>query len=114
MTNLSNLDKGTMLYKKRCNKKQAESLPYSEAFALTRLAERIGLNLGIFLGGLVIARLGEKNFETYSGLYLLDSFTFLFFFLAIYFGLPSTRTFEKQPLLRGWAIALKDCYSISY
>lgn len=81
---------------------------YSEAFALTRLVERIGLNLGIFLGGLVIARLGEKNFEIYSGLYFLDGLTFLLFSCVIYFGLPSTRTFEQQPPLRGWAIALKD------
>ena len=82
---------------------------YNEAFALTRLGERLGLNGGIFLGGLVIARVGVNNIETYRGLYLLDALTFILFFCLIYCFLPSTpHAFEKHPPFRGWTIALKD------
>ncbi|MEM9272058.1 MAG: MFS transporter [Cyanobacteria bacterium P01_F01_bin.143] len=50
---------------------------YNEAFAVTRLSERIGVNGGIFLGGFAIAKMGANNIETYQKLYLLDGLTFL-------------------------------------
>ena len=81
---------------------------HSEAFSLTRLAERVGLNGGIFLGGIVIAMAGVNNEDTYRALYLLDGFTFLIFLVLIYFFLPNTQAAEKQSSYRSWASALQD------
>ncbi len=79
----------------------------NEAFALIRLAERLGLNFGVLLGGLAIAIAGAKA-EIYRALFLLDGFSFLLFFALIYFALSDTHAFEKHPLYRGWAMALSD------
>lgn len=49
-----------------------------EAFALTRLADNLGLQFGIILGGLLIAVTGN-----YRALFIIDAISFLVFFAVI-------------------------------
>jgi MFS family permease len=76
----------------------------SEAFALVRMADNVGLGIGVILGGLLIATAG-----TYRALFAIDGLTFLLFFALIYRAiaetLPSRRT---QPFLTGWGRVLQD------
>ena len=54
----------------------------NEAFAITRLADSLGLSLGVILGGALIAT--ELN---YRFLFLFDGISFLIFFLILYFAI---------------------------
>ncbi|GFE69748.1 MFS transporter [Chroococcus sp. FPU101] len=77
----------------------------NEAFAMTRLADSLGLSLGVMLGGIIIT-----TSQNYRLLFIIDSVSFLLFFLLIYFTIKEPKRLEKEsiPILKGWQIAFKD------
>lgn len=77
----------------------------SEAFALVRLADSIGLGLGVVLGGALIALTGA-----YRALFVIDGLTYLVFFAIIYWAIAETLTSKTQntSFWAGWAVALQD------
>ncbi|HLO52541.1 MAG TPA: MFS transporter [Kamptonema sp.] len=91
-----------------------------EAFALTRLADNLGLQLGIIFGGLLIALTGA-----YRALFVIDGVSFLIFFVVVYYAISETykpkTSYEKNsqeadkilPAAtgkseNGWIVALRD------
>jgi MFS family permease len=85
-----------------------------EAYALTRLADNLGLQLGVVLGGVLISLTGA-----YRTLFLIDSISFLVFFGVIYLAIAETyqpatpetaeeKTNRSHSPLNGWAAALRD------
>ena len=83
----------------------------NEAFAITRLADSLGLSLGVILGGVLIA-----NNINYRLLFLLDGISFTIFFLIIYLAIAETYNFkhQKESHNNGWFLALKDRRLIVY
>ncbi|MEM7648692.1 MAG: MFS transporter [Cyanobacteria bacterium P01_A01_bin.70] len=77
----------------------------NEAFALVRLADSVGLGLGVILGGVLIS-----TTQRYRLLFVVDGVSFLLFFGLIYWVIAETR--PEQPgdrsFWQGWTIALKD------
>lgn len=68
-----------------------------EAFALNRLADNLGLGLGVLLGGWIIASLGY-----YRLLFVLDGLSFLVFFGVVYRVIPETLQPAPQDHPGGW------------
>lgn len=77
----------------------------NEAFAITRLADSLGLSLGVVLAGRLIASGGS-----YRALFLIDGISFLVFFAIIYLAVPETYKFhvDSRKLHQGWGIAFRD------
>ncbi|MEN9871501.1 MAG: hypothetical protein RLZZ171_2493, partial [Cyanobacteriota bacterium] len=78
----------------------------NEAFAVTRLADSLGLSLGVVLGGALIANSG--NYQT---LFLIDGISFAVFFGVIYFAIAETYQFKPQLVenqQNGWSFAFRD------
>ncbi|HEY9845039.1 MAG TPA: MFS transporter, partial [Candidatus Caenarcaniphilales bacterium] len=77
----------------------------NEAYALTRLADNIGLGLGVVLGGILIQATGA-----YRALFVIDAASFAVFGGVIYAVIHETRqsTSQQYPALDGWLIALRD------
>ncbi|MEY2831886.1 MAG: hypothetical protein RLZZ574_1144 [Cyanobacteriota bacterium] len=78
----------------------------NEAFAVTRLADSLGLSLGVVLGGALIANSGN-----YRTLFLIDGISFAVFFGVIYFAIAETYQFKSQLVenqQNGWSFALRD------
>ncbi len=79
----------------------------NEAFAITRLADTIGLGLGVVLGGAWIANLGN-----YRGLFVVDGISFIIFFLVIYLAISETYQFLEEDreiqISKAWITALSD------
>jgi MFS family permease len=78
----------------------------NEAFAVTRLADSLGLSLGVVLGGALIANSGN-----YRTLFLIDGISFAVFFGVIYFAIAETYQFKPQLVenqQNGWSFALRD------
>ncbi len=78
----------------------------NEAFAITRLADSLGLGLGVVFGGALIATSGN-----YRLLFVIDGISFVIFFALIYFAIAETYQFEeghRHEFKRGWATALSD------
>lgn len=78
----------------------------NEAFALTRLADNLGLNLGVLLGGLFLAIQGNFRY-----LYVLDGVSFILFFLLIYVAIPETLSITPNLVESpsgGWKDAFRD------
>ena len=77
------------------------------AFAVTRLADSLGLSLGVVLGGALIANSGN-----YRALFVIDGISFAVFFGVIYFAIAETYQFSRQPSTakaqNGWSLALRD------
>ncbi len=75
------------------------------AFAISDLADNIGLGLGIAVGGALINLTGN-----YRLLFVIDGISFLVFYGVIYFAIRETNTQETQPPkgLQGWRIVLRD------
>ncbi|NJL02347.1 MAG: MFS transporter [Spirulinaceae cyanobacterium SM2_1_0] len=63
----------------------------NEAFATTRLADSIGLGLGVILGGWLIASGGN-----FRWLFAADGLSFLVFFGVIYAAIAETYDFSRQ------------------
>ena len=78
----------------------------NEAFAVTRLADSLGLSLGVVLGGALIANSGN-----YRSLFVIDGISFAIFFAVIYFAIAETYKFKVQSSQKrpnGWSLALRD------
>ncbi|MCW6048639.1 MFS transporter [Lyngbya sp. CCAP 1446/10] len=80
-----------------------------EAFALTRLADNLGLQVGIIFGGVLIAVTGN-----YRSLFIIDGISFIVLFAVVWSAIsetykPSTAT-DASPknLKNGWMVALND------
>ena len=77
----------------------------NEAFAITRLADNLGLGLGVILGGALIATSGN-----YRNLFVIDGISFLLFFGIIYFTIAETYKFSPHHSQshQSWFTALRD------
>lgn len=77
----------------------------NEAFAITRLADSLGLGLGVVLGGALIATAGN-----YRALFVMDGISFVVFFAIIYFAIAETYQFQghQRRFHQGWAVAFRD------
>ena len=76
------------------------------AFAITRLADSLGLSLGVVLGGALIANSGN-----YRTLFVIDGISFAIFFAIIYFAIAETYQFKSQSVAtqqNGWLLAFRD------
>jgi MFS family permease len=76
----------------------------NEAFALTRLADTLGLGVGVVWGGWLIAATGA-----YRALFFIDGISFLVFFGIIAAAIDETNPeHAHRPMLKGWKTALSD------
>ena len=77
----------------------------NEAFAITRLADSLGLGIGVVLAGALIAAAGS-----YRALFLIDGISFVVFFVIIYYAVPETYKFDKESrkFYQGWGVAFRD------
>lgn len=82
----------------------------NEAYAITRLGDNIGLQVGIIMGGVVISTTGS-----YRSLFIIDALSFLVFFGVIYAAIaetykPQTASQSEGPenSPNGWRVALGD------
>ena len=75
------------------------------AFAMNRLADNIGLGLGVAIGGSLISLTGS-----YRLLFVIDGLSFLLFYLLIYFAIRETSPtpIPEQTSGQGWLKALQD------
>lgn len=79
----------------------------NEAFAVTRLADNLGVSIGVVLGGALIANSGN-----YRALFIIDGISFIIFFAVIYFAIAETYNFANQTRVKdasnAWLLALQD------
>ncbi|NER98953.1 MAG: MFS transporter [Symploca sp. SIO1B1] len=77
----------------------------TEAFAVTRLVDNLGLGLGALLAGQYIAMSGS-----YSALFIIKGVAYLLFSIVIYVAIAETRELrtESRNLLKDWWQALSD------
>ncbi|BAQ61490.1 major facilitator superfamily protein [Geminocystis sp. NIES-3708] len=77
----------------------------NSAFAISRLADNLGLGLGIIIGGWIIAATNN-----YRLLFIIDGVSFVVFYLVIHFTIKETHPIEitQQTKLHGWHQAFKD------
>lgn len=77
----------------------------NEAFALARLADNLGLSLGIVVGGALIELTGQ-----YRLLFIIDGITYGAFFCIVAWAIAETLNSQNTParLLSGWGVALRD------
>lgn len=77
----------------------------NEAFAISRLADNLGLGIGVVLGGLLVS-----GFGSYRGLFIADGISFLVFFVIIYIAIEDTSRIhqKKTSLTEGWLTAFQD------
>jgi MFS family permease len=75
------------------------------AYAITRLADNVGMGLGIIAGGLLISSTGA-----YRSLFIIDGISFCCFLLTIAFGIQETLPAEKTAVrfVSGYSRALRD------
>lgn len=79
-----------------------------EAYAITRLSDTLGLQLGVVLGGLLIALT-----DNYRGLFIVDGFSYLVFFGVVWLAITESSSIifdesKKPSMLEGWGLALRD------
>jgi len=78
-----------------------------EAYALTRLADNLGMGMGIVFGGVLIGTTGA-----YRLLFVIDAISFVVFFAVVYFAIAETyrpQETKSTASLRGsWITALRD------
>ena len=77
----------------------------TEAIALTRLADNLGLGMGTLLAGQYLAISGN-----YSVLFISKGLAYLIFGMVIFWAIAETRQphTEPRPLLKNWWHALQD------
>jgi MFS family permease len=82
-----------------------------EAYAITRLADSIGLGLGVVLGGILITLA-----HAYRALLIADGISFLLFFGILYVFIAETiqPNLQRHAGLKGWKIALGDRHFLTY
>jgi MFS family permease len=83
----------------------------NEAYALLRLADNLGLGVGVVAGGALISLTGA-----YRALFAIDGVTFLLFFAIIYGAIAETRPAGggARSLWQGWGYALRDTNLMVY
>ncbi|MHC5594747.1 MAG: MDR family MFS transporter [Nostoc sp.] len=78
-----------------------------ETFAIARLADNLGLAMGIVLAGFLIAIFGS-----YRWLFVIDAISFMLFFGVIYVGISETKQqieeSQKTEHFASWMAVLKD------
>ena len=77
-----------------------------EAYAITRLADNLGLGMGVVLGGALISITGA-----YRSLFIIDAISFVVFFGVVYFAIKEAYkpvTTESTSVKSSWLIALRD------
>jgi MFS family permease len=81
------------------------------AYAITRLADNIGIGLGIIAGGLLIGTTGA-----YRSLFIIDGISFCCFLLTIALGIRETLQADKTTVrfVSGYTTALRDRRLIIY
>jgi MFS family permease len=81
------------------------------AYAITRLADNIGMGLGIIAGGLLIGTTGA-----YRSLFIIDGISFCCFLLTIALGIRETLQADKTAVrfVSGYTTALRDRRLIIY
>ncbi|MEP0913408.1 MFS transporter [Leptolyngbya sp. GB1-A1] len=77
----------------------------NEAYALTRLADNLGLALGVVFGGLLIGATGAFRL-----LFWIDGISFVVFLGIIHGAIRETLNVDRatKQIWRGWAVALRD------
>ncbi|MEO0374813.1 MAG: MFS transporter, partial [Cyanobacteria bacterium P01_A01_bin.17] len=77
----------------------------NEAYAITRLADNVGLSLGVVVGGALIALA-----NAYRILFVIDSVSFLFFLGVVYVAIPESGQGSARGRhgAKGWFVALQD------
>lgn len=84
----------------------------NEAFAITRLADSLGLGLGVVLGGALIGVTSN-----YRALFAIDGISFIVFLAIVYVAITETHKFDEhhaKPAIQGWLIALRDRHLMVY
>lgn len=77
-----------------------------EAYAVTRLADNLGLGMGVVLGGALISTTGA-----YRSLFIIDAISFVVFFGVVYFAIQETykpALTNSSAAKSSWLIALSD------
>lgn len=78
-----------------------------EAYAITRLADNLGMGMGVVLGGALISTTGA-----YRALFIIDAISFAVFFGVVYFAIKETYrpldTKGAASLKSSWITALSD------
>jgi MFS family permease len=77
-----------------------------EAYAVTRLADNLGLGMGVVLGGALISTTGA-----YRSLFIIDAISFVIFFGVVYFVIKETykpALNDSASAKSSWQIALSD------
>jgi MFS family permease len=76
-----------------------------EAYAMARLGDSLGLQLGVIWGGLLISLTGE-----YRLLFIIDAASFVLFFGIIWMAItePRRQQVSSKPPLQGWMSAFRD------
>ncbi len=77
----------------------------NEAYTITRLADNVGLGLGVVLGGAVIAIA-----NAYRMLFVIDAISFLLFLGIVYFAIPESTQASTRGNhgINGWLLAFQD------
>ncbi len=77
----------------------------NEGYAVTRLADTVGLGVGVILGGLLISTTGA-----FRALFVIDAISFLVFLVVVYGSIQETADFasHRTSALAGWLIGLRD------
>ena len=75
-----------------------------EAYAITRLADNLGLGMGVVLGGALISTTGA-----YRSLFIIDAVSFVVFFGVVYFAIKET----YKPVDAKVAVSLKSSWQIA-
>lgn len=76
----------------------------NEAYALNRLADGLGLGLGVVLGGVLIGTTGA-----YRALFVIDGVSFLVFFALVAQAIAEQhKPAQTHTLWQGWGVALRD------
>jgi MFS family permease len=76
----------------------------NEGYAVTRLADTIGLGVGVIFGGLLISFTGA-----FRALFVIDALSFLMFLGVVCLTIPETGNFSGHPksVWKGWVIGLQ-------
>ena len=79
----------------------------NSAFAITHLADNIGLGFGVVIGGWLVVQTNN-----YRSLFMIDGLSFVVFFVIIYLTIKETVTNHRDDTpvekTNGWSLALKD------
>ncbi|HEY9876973.1 MAG TPA: MFS transporter [Leptolyngbyaceae cyanobacterium] len=83
----------------------------NEAYAVVRLADSLGLGIGVVLGGVLIAATGA-----YRALFVVDGVSYLLFFAIIYYTIRETLAAQgdRPSFFQGWGQALRDANLLIY